>query len=84
MWFIVNSEAPQARVTKLYLISFTEECFWEVHKHLQDTVRNSNLESPVQFENQIKPLLYVRRITRSTMYKSSILLARTGVRKIVV
>ena len=40
-------------------------------------------ESPVQFENRIKPRVYVRHITCSTMYeKSSILLAGTGVRKV--
>ena len=39
-------------------------------------------ESTAQFENRIKPREYVRRITRSTVQKSSILLARTGVRKI--
>ena len=27
-----------------------------------------NRESPAQFENRIKPRVYVRRITRSTMY----------------
>ena len=26
-------------------------------------------ENPAQFENQIKPRMYVRRITRSTMYE---------------
>ena len=40
----------------------------------------SNRESLVQFENQIEPRLYVRRITCST--ESSILLAKTGVGKI--
>ena len=42
-------------------------------------------ESPAQFENRIKPRVYVRRITRSTLYyvrKSSFLLAGKGVRKI--
>ena len=39
---------------------------------------SSNPESPAQFENRIKPRLYVRRITRSTMYEK----ARAGVRKI--
>ena len=38
----------------------------------------SNRESLAQFENQIKPQVYVWRIVP----KSSILLARTGVRKI--
>ena len=28
-------------------------------------------ESPIQFENQIKPWVYVRRITRSTMYEKA-------------
>ena len=28
-----------------------------------------NLENPVQFENQIKPRVYIRRIPRITMYK---------------
>ena len=37
---------------------------------------DSNRESPTQFENRIKPRVYVRRITRSNMYqKSPILLA---------
>ena len=37
-------------------------------------------ESPPKFENQIMALMYVRSITRSTMYqKSSILLAGTGI-----
>ena len=31
----------------------------------------SNRESPPQFENRIKPRVYVRRITRSTMYEKS-------------
>ena len=40
-------------------------------------------ESPPQFENLIMALVYVRSITRSTMYqKSSILLAGTGEWKI--
>ena len=30
-----------------------------------------NRESPAQFENQIKPQVYVRRIARSTMYKKA-------------
>ena len=30
-----------------------------------------NWESPAQFENRIKPPVYVRRITRSTMYKKA-------------
>ena len=44
----------------------------------------SNRESTAQFENQINPWVYVRRITRSSIYvrKSSISLAGTGVRKI--
>ena len=43
----------------------------------------ANQESLAQFENRIKPGVYVRRITHSTMYKkSSILLAGTGLRKI--
>ena len=37
-----------------------------------------NRESPTQFENRIKPRLYVRRITHSTMYEK----AETGVRKL--
>ena len=46
-------------------------------------LENANRESPAQFENQIKPREYVRRITHSTIYKkSSILTAGTGVRKI--
>ena len=40
-----------------------------------------NRESPSQFEDRTKPRFYVRRITRSTMYEKSILLAGTGVRK---
>ena len=28
-------------------------------------------ESPAQFENQIKPLVYIRQITHSTMYKKA-------------
>ena len=43
-----------------------------------------NRESPVQFENRIKPRVCIRRITQSfTMFvrKSSILLADTGVKK---
>ena len=28
-------------------------------------------EKPAQFENGIKPWVYVRRITRSTMYKKA-------------
>ena len=47
---------------------------------------SSNKESPAQFENLIKPRVYVRRITRSitrsTMYKKAPLLAVTGVREI--
>ena len=40
-------------------------------------------ESPPQFENRMMAWVYVRSITRSTMYqKSSILLAGTGVWKI--
>ena len=40
-----------------------------------------NRESPAQLENQTKPLVYIRRITRSTMKeKNSILLAGTGIR----
>ena len=40
-------------------------------------------ESPPQSENRIMARVYVRSITRSTMYqKSSILLAGTSVRKI--
>ena len=39
-------------------------------------------ESPPQFENRIMARVYVRSITRSTMYQCSILLARTGVWKI--
>ena len=31
----------------------------------------SNRGSPAQFENQIKPRVYVRRITLSTMYKKA-------------
>ena len=38
----------------------------------------TNRESPAQFENRIKPWMYVRPITRRTMN----LLAGTGVRKI--
>ena len=30
-----------------------------------------NLESPAQFENQIKPQVYVRLITRSAMYEKA-------------
>ena len=33
----------------------------------EQTAPNSNRESPAQFENQIKPQVYVRRITRSTL-----------------
>ena len=41
-------------------------------------------ESPPQFENRIMTWVYVRSITRSMLYqKSSILLARTGVWKII-
>ena len=41
------------------------------------------LESPPQFENRIMARVYVRSITRKTMYRNrSILLAGTGVRKI--
>ena len=40
----------------------------------------ANRDSPAQFENRIKPLMYARCITRSTVYeKSSILLSGTGV-----
>ena len=39
-----------------------------------------DLESPAQFENRIKPRMYVRRITH--VRKSSILLDGTGLRKI--
>ena len=40
-------------------------------------------ESPPQFENRIMARMYVRSITRSTMYqKCSILLAGTGIWKI--
>ena len=42
----------------------------------------SNQESLAQFENLIKLWVFVRCITRSTMYKKLYLLARTGVRKI--
>ena len=43
-----------------------------------------NRESPAQFENRTKPRVYVRHITRTNvvLWKSSILLAGTGVRKI--
>ena len=46
-----------------------------------------NWESLAQFENRIKPRMYVRRITRSIMYstmyvKKKLHLAGTGVRKI--
>ena len=37
-----------------------------------------NRESPAQFENRIKPRVYVMRITRSTMYEKD----PTGVWKI--
>ena len=60
--------------------------FKSVSISLSQTASTSwgNRESPAQFENRIKPRVYVRRITRSTMYKkSSILLARTGVREII-
>ena len=30
-----------------------------------------NRESPAQFENRIKPRVYVSRITRSTMYEKA-------------
>ena len=42
-----------------------------------------NWESPAQFENRIKPRVYIRDITCCTLYvrKSSILLAGTGVRE---
>ena len=42
-----------------------------------------NSESPAQFQNWIKPRLYVRGIMNSTIYeKNSNLLARPGVMKI--
>ena len=37
----------------------------------------NNRENPAQFENRIKPRVYVRRITHSTMYGK----AGTGIRK---
>ena len=30
-----------------------------------------NLESPTQFENRMKPRVYVRRLTLSTMYEKA-------------
>ena len=41
-------------------------------------------ESPSKFENRIMPRVYIRNITRSSMYipKISVLLAGTGVWKI--
>ena len=55
-----------------------------LHEPSEDSSQNSNWESLAQFENQIKNRVYIRRITHSTNYvwKSSILLARTGERNI--
>ena len=51
--------------------------------NLTEDTRASILEGPPQFENLIMAWMYVRSITRSTMYqKSFILLAETGVWKI--
>ena len=33
---------------------------------------NHNRENPAQFENRIKPRVYARRITRSTMYEKAL------------
>ena len=33
--------------------------------------RQVNRESPAQFENRIKPRVYVRCVTRSTMYEKN-------------
>ena len=34
-----------------------------------DSYADDNLESPAQFENQIKPRIYLRHIMRNTMYE---------------
>ena len=52
--------------------------YWESDKSNQRTiflyhnlVYNVNVESPTQFENQMKPWVYARRITRSTTYEKA-------------
>ena len=41
-----------------------------------------NWECPAQFQNRIRPQVYVRRITRSTMYEKASFVSRNDIRKI--
>ena len=42
----------------------------------------SNRESLAQFQNQIKPRVYIRLITRSTMFEKKLHFSRNCIRKI--
>ena len=47
----------------------TRNCPLRAHYLSQNDMNNPNRESLAQFKNRIKPRVYVRRITRGTMYE---------------
>ena len=47
-------------------------CHYGIALLMEAHLRIPNIrESPAQFENRINPRVYVRRITRSTLYKKA-------------
>ena len=58
-----------------YIRNLTRICFLiptnQVKCHNHSSQTNPNWESPAQFENQIKPCVYVRCITPSNMYEKA-------------
>ena len=81
VWIIRTSAGKHVQILFTHL-SLPDTTCGNDYLKVSGIQRKTKRESLAQFGNQIKPRMYDRRITRSTIYKNN-LLAGKGVRKLV-